>query len=120
MRAKIAHEEALFYEELLKKEINSDREAHEKKPLKDSDKDNNKPSSGGGMKDFTTDVPKDKKLLNAAQPFQKADGSEKENINMYSHIQLKPRVISLAGLLATQLILETCMTAEPLNHFMTK
>jgi hypothetical protein len=53
----------LFYEELLKKEINSDREAHGKKPLKDSDKDNDKPSSGGGMKDFTTDVPKDEKTI---------------------------------------------------------
>lgn len=63
MRAKIAHEQALFYEELLKKEINSDREAHGKKPLKDSDKDNDKSSSGGGMKDFTTDVPKDEKTI---------------------------------------------------------
>ena len=63
MRAKIANEEALFYEELLKKEINSDREAHGKKPLKDSDKDNDKPSSGGGMKEFTTDVPKDGKTI---------------------------------------------------------
>ena len=53
----------MFYEELLKKEINSDREAHGKKPLKDSDKDNDKPSSGGGMKDFTTDVPKDEKTI---------------------------------------------------------
>lgn len=61
MRAKIAHEEALFYEELLKKEINSDREAHGKKLLKDSD--NDKPSSGGEMKGFTTDVLKDEKTI---------------------------------------------------------
>ena len=53
MQKRIAHEEALFYEEMLKKEINEDREAHEKKPLKDKD-DNNKddndntPSSGNG------------------------------------------------------------------------
>ncbi len=33
--------------------------------MKDSDKDNDKPSSGGGMKDFTTDVPKTRKLLSA-------------------------------------------------------
>ena len=51
MQKRIAHEEALFYEELLKKEINQDREAHEKKPLKEKnekDKDEDPgPSSGG-------------------------------------------------------------------------
>lgn len=65
MCSKIAYEETLFYEELLKKEINSDRESHRKKPWKDSDKDkdNNKPSSGGEMKNVTTDVPKDEKTI---------------------------------------------------------
>ena len=49
MQKRIAKEEALFYEELLKKEINNDREAHEKKPLKDKDDHNdNTPSSGNG------------------------------------------------------------------------
>lgn len=62
-RSKIANEEALFYDKMLKKEINSDREEHGNKPLKDSDKDNNKTFSGGGMKDFTTDVPKDEKTV---------------------------------------------------------
>lgn len=55
MQKRIAHEEALFYEELLKKEINEDREAHGKKPLKESadknsDDDNTPPSSGSGSK----------------------------------------------------------------------
>ena len=54
MQKRIAHEEALFYEEMLKKEINEDREAHGKKPLKEStDKDfddDNPPSSGTGGK----------------------------------------------------------------------
>ncbi|MBQ8189602.1 MAG: IS1182 family transposase [Lachnospiraceae bacterium] len=45
MQKRIAHEEALFYEEILKKEINEDRENHGKKPLKDKD-DDNKPSGG--------------------------------------------------------------------------
>lgn len=64
MRTKIAHEEALFYEDLLKKEIDSDRENHGKKPFKKSDKsDDNNPSSSGGMKDFTTDIPKDEKTI---------------------------------------------------------
>ncbi len=56
MQKRIAHEEALFYEEMLKKEINEDREAHKKKPLKDKDNDkddndndnDNTPSSGNG------------------------------------------------------------------------
>ena len=54
-RKRIAKEEALFYEELLKKEINADREAHGKKPLKekeDKDDDDNGPSSSGGGKEI--------------------------------------------------------------------
>jgi transposase len=45
MRRKIAREEALFYEKLLRKEINIDREAHGKKPFKDDDDDDYTPSS---------------------------------------------------------------------------
>ena len=63
MRKRIATEEALFYEELLKKEINQDRIAHGKKELKEKDDDSddrNTPSSGGGtktkeIKESTTD-----------------------------------------------------------------
>lgn len=46
----IVHEEALFYEKQLKDEINSDREEHRKKPLKDKD-DNDKGNSSGGGKE---------------------------------------------------------------------
>lgn len=49
MQKRIAREEALFYEDLLKKEIKEDRETHGKKPLKekpDDSDDNNDPSSG--------------------------------------------------------------------------
>ena len=69
MRRKIAKEEALFYEDLLRKEINEDRAAHGKKALKDKkkeDDDNNHPSSGGSHDDFsdyTDDVPKDTKTV---------------------------------------------------------
>ena len=57
MQKRIAHQEALFYEELLKKEINDDRQAHGKKPLKDKDDDNdNTPSSGGGSDEKTIKV----------------------------------------------------------------
>lgn len=60
MRKRIAKQEALFYEDMLKKEINEDRAAHGKKSLKDKDDDNN-PSSGNGsskekeIKESTTD-----------------------------------------------------------------
>ena len=63
MRKRIAQEEALFYEELLKKEINEDRESRGKKPLKEKDAsdDDIPPSSGGSsgntkeIKESTTD-----------------------------------------------------------------
>ena len=48
MQKRIAKQEALFYEEILRKEINKDRDAHGKKPLKDKDDDDHKPSSGSG------------------------------------------------------------------------
>lgn len=50
MQKRIAQEESLFYEELLKKEINEDRFAHGKKPLKEKkdDDDQNPPSSNSG------------------------------------------------------------------------
>lgn len=55
MQKRIAKEEALFYEELLKQEINKDRSLHEKKPFKDKDdRGNPPPSSGGGGSEQTT------------------------------------------------------------------
>lgn len=47
MQKRIAHEEALFFEELLKKEITKDREAHGRKPLKEKDDDHNEPPTPG-------------------------------------------------------------------------
>ena len=41
MQKRIAQKEALFYEEMLKKEINEDRATHGKKPLKEKDDDDN-------------------------------------------------------------------------------
>ena len=60
MRKRIAQEEALFYEELLKKEINEDRNAHGKKDLKEKDSDDDDSNTGGGsgtkeIKTSTTD-----------------------------------------------------------------
>lgn len=53
MHKRIAHEEAMFFEEILKKEIKEDREAHRKRPLKERGDDNH-PSSGTGRKEEKT------------------------------------------------------------------
>ena len=67
MQKRIAQQEALFYEDMLKKEINSDREAHGKKPLKEKDDNDNPPSSGGGsFKEFTNDIPIDTKTIKSS------------------------------------------------------
>ncbi len=60
MQKRVAEKEALFYEEMLIKEIQQDRESHGKKPLKDKD-DDHTPGTGGGDKfsDYTDDVPLD-------------------------------------------------------------
>jgi hypothetical protein len=52
---RVAKQEALFYEEDLKKEIQRDREEHGKKPLKDKDDDNSPGDSGGGEIKETTE-----------------------------------------------------------------
>ena len=54
MQKRIAHDEALFFEDLLKQEINEDREAHGKCPLKEKEDDNNTPSGGAGGKEEKT------------------------------------------------------------------
>lgn len=64
MQKRIAHKEALFFEEMLRKEIDSDREAHNKKPLKKKDDDDHKPTSGGDkFETYTDDVPLDEKTI---------------------------------------------------------
>ena len=60
MRKRIAEQEALFYEQMLRKEINETREGEGKKPIKDKDDSNNPPSAGGGgdvkeIKESTSD-----------------------------------------------------------------
>jgi transposase len=61
MEKKIAQKEALFYEELLQKEINEDREKHGKKPLKDKDDDHHStPPSSGSDESSTDDAKKEK------------------------------------------------------------
>lgn len=49
VKTEVVQQEALFYEEQLKKEINEDREAHGKKPLKnDDDEDGGNDGNDGG------------------------------------------------------------------------
>ena len=65
MQKRIAHQEALFYEDMLRKEINEDRASHDKKPLKDKN-DNNHGSGGRSsdkFRDYTDDVPLDGKKI---------------------------------------------------------
>ena len=55
MQKRIAHEETLFFEDLLKKEIHEDRAAHGKRPLKEKDDDNDgTPSGGSGNREEKT------------------------------------------------------------------
>lgn len=61
--SKAVKEEALFYEEQLKKEINEDREEHGKKPLKDDedDNDNDDDNIGGSETKNENDNAKEEK-----------------------------------------------------------
>jgi len=52
MRRRIAQQEAKFYEEQLKEEINTDRVAHGKKPLKEKKDDDPKNGASGGGKEI--------------------------------------------------------------------
>ena len=63
MRKRVAHERALWYEEELNKEIEKDRLAHGKKPLKKKD-DSQPPASGGTGNDkdsISEELPEDVK-----------------------------------------------------------
>lgn len=66
MRKRIAHEEALFYESMLRKEIDEDREAHGKKPLKDKDDDDKGNGPSDRFEDYTEDVPLDGKEIKSS------------------------------------------------------
>lgn len=63
MQKRIAQQEALFFEDMLKKEINSDRVEHGKKPFKKKDDDDHKPSGGDKFEDYTDDIPLDEKTI---------------------------------------------------------
>ncbi|MEJ8731246.1 transposase [Blautia sp. HCN-20427] len=56
MRKQVAHEQALWYEQELKEEIQKDRTAHGKRPLKDNDKNDSLPPPTGGGGSLTEDT----------------------------------------------------------------
>lgn len=69
MQKRIAHQEALFYEALLRKEINEDREEHGKKPLKEKDDDDDHTGgtgSSGRFPDSTDDLPSGSKTIKSS------------------------------------------------------
>lgn len=75
MRKRVAHEQALWYEEELKKEITKDREVHGKKPLKDKD-NNQPPTSGGGTQ--KSNSPKENNIPEGAKT-QKSSTTDPES-----------------------------------------
>ena len=56
MRKRVAHEQALWYEHELKEEIQKDRAAHGKKPLKDNDKNDSPPPTASGGESFADET----------------------------------------------------------------
>ena len=56
MRKRVAHEQALWYEQELKEEIQKDRAAHGKKPLKDNDKNDSPPPTASGGESFADET----------------------------------------------------------------
>lgn len=62
IQKRIAKEEALFYKEILRKEINEDRESHGKKPLKNKDNDQTPPGGSGGIGDTKATEKKEKQI----------------------------------------------------------
>ena len=82
MRKRLAHEQALWYEEELQKEIAKDWEVYGKKSLKKKDK-NEPPSSGGTVdREKEKEIPKGVKTQNAVSQIPRAAGFRKGNINM--------------------------------------
>ena len=61
IRKRVAHEQALWYEDELQKEINEDRQAHGKKTLKDKNKKNppTPPTSGNDQHNELEQIPDD-------------------------------------------------------------
>lgn len=91
MRKRIADEEALFFEEQLKKEINEDREAHGKKPLKKEGRSQDPPPVVAAL------MEKKKKRSRKVQRIRKADGSERVSIKMFLRIPCRQPVTKTDG-----------------------
>lgn len=91
MRKRVAHEQALWYEQELKEEIQKDRAAHGKKPLKDNDKMilHHQLQAEEKVLQMKQNLRfrKEQKHKSAAPAIRKVAGFVKENINMFLHMQ---------------------------------
>lgn len=98
MQHKLAKQEALFYEEMLRKEINEDRAEHGKKPLKDKDDDNDK--GAGGHDDFSDYTEGMKDLYShRKETIERIFGTAKENHGFrYTQMYGKARMEMKAAL----------------------
>ena len=86
-----------FYDEQLKSEINADREAHGKKPLKDKE-DDNSDDDPGNLSGQNGDLKERRK----APQILKADGSIRENTKKSLHMPLKLHATDMDGSLVIQ------------------
>lgn len=77
MKRKVAHKQALWYEEELKKEIEQDRLSHGKKPLKDKDDHQDPPEPGSGGE--ATKKEEESKEIPAGVKTQKSSTSDPES-----------------------------------------
>lgn len=89
MQKRIAKVEALFYEDMLKTEINKDRQEHHKKPLKDKDDNNHPPLSGGGTSN--------EKTIKSSTTDPESGWFRKGEHKHVLHTPLKPLVIKMDG-----------------------
>ena len=120
MRKRVAKEQALWFAQELVEEINKDREAHGKKPLKEKKDDDKDPPIDGAVPEGVIRNPKMSGHRNAVQQIRKADGFGRENINMFSPMRLKRPVINTGGYLVTACIRGMNMTAAHLKSYMIK
>lgn len=101
MQKRIAHQEALFYADILRKDIDADREEHGKKPLKNKDNDDDGSGGSGGsgdFKDYTDDVPLDGKEIKCSTTDPESGWFHKGEHKNVLHMGLRLPAINTVGL----------------------
>ena len=103
MQKRIAKQEALFYADMLRQDINADREAHGKKPLKDKTITTNLvPVATTSLKIIRMMFRQMKKQLSVALQILRAAGFGKASTSMCLLMGLKQHAIKMDGLLILQ------------------